>query len=111
MTRLTEKILAYTAGLPEGAPVSAKSLLHLGNRAAVDQALSRLKCWISALIVRRFGDLLLDGAVMPSSQGGFPSVQERQVNSGRTAQGTGIIPFQVLTVALYHSLPSDRPLQ
>ena len=42
MTRLTEQILAYAAGSPEGAPVSAKGLLHLGNRAAVDQALSRL---------------------------------------------------------------------
>ena len=42
MTRLTEQILSHAAGLPEGAPVSAKSLLHLGNRAAVDQALSRL---------------------------------------------------------------------
>jgi hypothetical protein len=28
--------------LPEGAPIAAKSLLHLGSRAAVDQALSRL---------------------------------------------------------------------
>ena len=42
MTRLTEQILAHATGLPEGAPVSAKSLLHLGNREAVDQALSRL---------------------------------------------------------------------
>lgn len=42
MTRLTEQILAHATGLPEGAPVSAKGLLHLGNRAAVDQALSRL---------------------------------------------------------------------
>lgn len=42
MSRLTEQILTHTAGLPEGAPVAAKSLLHLGNRAAVDQALSRL---------------------------------------------------------------------
>jgi hypothetical protein len=42
MQRLTERILAYTERLPEGAPVAAKSLLHLGNRAAVDQALSRL---------------------------------------------------------------------
>lgn len=42
ITRLTEQILAHAKGLPEGAPVSAKSLLHLGNRAAVDQALSRL---------------------------------------------------------------------
>lgn len=42
MQRLTEQILAYAEGLPEGAPVSAKGLLHLGNRAAIDQALSRL---------------------------------------------------------------------
>ena len=42
MIRLTEQIMAHAAGLPEGAPVSAKGLLHLGNRAAVDQALSRL---------------------------------------------------------------------
>ena len=42
MQRLTEQILAHARGLPEGAPVAAKGLLHLGNRAAVDQALSRL---------------------------------------------------------------------
>ena len=42
MTRLTDQILNYMTGLAEGVPVSAKSLLHLGNRAAVDQALSRL---------------------------------------------------------------------
>jgi hypothetical protein len=42
MQRLTEQILSHAEGLPEGAPISAKGLLHLGNRAAVDQALSRL---------------------------------------------------------------------
>lgn len=42
MLRLSEQILAYAERLSEGAPISAKSLLHLGNRAAVDQALSRL---------------------------------------------------------------------
>ena len=42
MAQLSEQILAHAEGLPEGTPVSAKSLLHLGNRAAVDQALSRL---------------------------------------------------------------------
>ena len=40
--RLTEQILVHAEGLPEGAPIAAKGLLHLGNRAAVDQALSRL---------------------------------------------------------------------
>ncbi len=42
MQRLTSKILEHVAGLPEGVPVSAKELLHLGSRAAVDQTLSRL---------------------------------------------------------------------
>ena len=42
MQRLTEQIIALADGLSEGAPIAAKGLLHLGNRAAVDQALSRL---------------------------------------------------------------------
>jgi hypothetical protein len=42
MRRLTEQILVHAKGLPEGTPVAAKSLLHLGNRPAVDQALLRL---------------------------------------------------------------------
>lgn len=42
MQRLTQQILEYASQRPEGTPVAAKALLHLGNRAAVDQALSRL---------------------------------------------------------------------
>lgn len=42
MLRLTEQILEHAKLLPEGTPVAAKSLLHLGSRAAVDQTLSRL---------------------------------------------------------------------
>ena len=42
MQRLTEQILACAERLPKGTALAAKSLLHLGNRAAVDQALSRL---------------------------------------------------------------------
>ncbi len=42
MQRLADQILEQVAGLPEGASVSTKELLHLGTRAAVDQALSRL---------------------------------------------------------------------
>lgn len=40
--KLTTQILAHAAALPEGTPVSAKELLHLGSRAAIDQTLSRL---------------------------------------------------------------------
>jgi hypothetical protein len=42
MTHLPKAIMKYVKGRPEGAPICAKELLHLGNRAAVDQALSRL---------------------------------------------------------------------
>ena len=42
MERLSETVLQYAQGQSEGAPVLAKGLLHLGSRAAVDQALSRL---------------------------------------------------------------------
>lgn len=42
MPNLTEQILEHTRALPEGAPLRAKELLHLGTRAALDQSLSRL---------------------------------------------------------------------
>ena len=42
MERLTEQMLAHAERLPERAPLATKGLLHLGNRAGVDQALSRL---------------------------------------------------------------------
>lgn len=42
MITTSQAIKAYAEALPEGATVSAKALLHLGERAAVDQALSRL---------------------------------------------------------------------
>jgi hypothetical protein len=42
MKRLAESVLEETATLPEGTPITAKMLLRLGSRAALDQALSRL---------------------------------------------------------------------
>ncbi|AXE63575.1 hypothetical protein BBF93_04585 [Hyphomonas sp. CACIAM 19H1] len=38
----SEAILRYAESLPEGSPIAAKELLHLGERASIDQALSRL---------------------------------------------------------------------
>ena len=37
-----EQIMTYATTQPEGAPLHPKVLLHLGSRAAIDQALSRL---------------------------------------------------------------------
>jgi len=42
MKTTAKLILAFAGQLPEGATLSAKELLHLGERAAIDQALSRL---------------------------------------------------------------------
>ncbi|WP_341521450.1 DUF6088 family protein [Pseudomonas sp. G.S.17] len=42
MKTLPESILEHSRLLPEGGLVCAKEFLHLGSRAAVDQALSRL---------------------------------------------------------------------
>lgn len=42
MNRLAESILEEAVKFPEGTPISAKMWLHLGSRAAIDQALSRL---------------------------------------------------------------------
>jgi Family of unknown function (DUF6088) len=39
---LTKQVLAYVESQPEGTPLAAKGLLHLSNRAAIDQTLSRL---------------------------------------------------------------------
>lgn len=42
MNSLTQQILEYASREAEGFPLTSKALLHLGSRAAVDQALSRL---------------------------------------------------------------------
>ncbi len=42
MKYLSEKIMEHAEGLPEGTPLVAKELLHLGTRAGVNRALSRL---------------------------------------------------------------------
>lgn len=42
MLSLTDRIAQHSAKLPEGAPLCPNGLLHLGSRAAVDQALARL---------------------------------------------------------------------
>jgi hypothetical protein len=43
MQTVAEHILGQAKTLPEGALISAKEFLHLGTRAAVDQALKRLE--------------------------------------------------------------------
>ena len=42
MRGLPKRIMAHASALPEAAPICPGTLLHLGRRAAVDQALARL---------------------------------------------------------------------
>jgi len=42
MNSLAKQILTYAESQPEGATLTAKGLLHLGKRAAIDQSLARL---------------------------------------------------------------------
>ena len=42
MKSLPERIMGYAEARPEAAPIQAKGLLHLGDRAAMSRALSRL---------------------------------------------------------------------
>jgi len=42
MRSLPRRIIEHAAALPEATPLCPQALLHLGSRAAVDQALSRL---------------------------------------------------------------------
>ena len=42
MPSLSKRIAEHARSLPEGSPICPGTLLHLGNRVAVDQALSRL---------------------------------------------------------------------
>lgn len=90
MSNLAQQVLMYAASMPEGTSLSAKALLHLGTRAAVDQALSRLA---------RSGELLRAGRgvyVLPV-KGRFGTrapeiekvVKEWAIQRGETIVGNG----------------------
>ena len=118
MERLSEAVLRHAQRQPEGAPVLAKGLLHLGSRAGVDQALSRL--------VRR-GALLRAGRgvyVLPvESRFGrrAPSVEktveglaaargERVANSGAMAANVLGLTTQVPVKHVFLTSGSSRTL-
>ncbi|MCM8731977.1 DUF6088 family protein [Hephaestia sp. GCM10023244] len=88
MSHLSESILHHAASLPEGGALSAKGLLHLGARPAVDQALSRL--------VRR-GHLLRAGRGLYTRPirtrfGSRPPTLETLVEGLARAKGETLVP-------------------
>ena len=119
MKKLSEAILHHARNQPEGVPVSAKGLLHLGRRSAVDQALSRLA---------RRGDLLRAGRglyVLPvKSRFGnrAPSLQktvealavqrgERIASSGAMAANVLGLTTQVPVKPVFLTSGRDRKLK
>jgi len=106
MQRLTDEIMAHVGGLPEGRGIAAKALLHLGNRAAVDQALSRL-------VRRGRPNRVGRGLYLPPVLGRFgtraPSIEEAVRAIG--ARGGEIIAPTGATAANKLGLTTQAPVQ
>ena len=100
MQTLAKQVLEHAAGAPEGTPLVAKELLHLGNRAAVDQVLSRLVQRGTLLragrgiyvlpVESRFGTRapsavkMVEGLAKPGKSGGSDPEAARQAATVRT---------------------------
>ena len=103
MEKLSEGILRHARNLSEGVPVTAKGLLHLGSRTAVDQALSRLaRCGELLRVERGFYVLPIKsrfGSRVPSLQNTLEAVAtqrgERIAASGAMAANTLHLTTQV----------------
>ncbi|OZI26391.1 hypothetical protein CAL26_03400 [Bordetella genomosp. 9] len=118
MQWLSEQILAYADTLPEGAPISAKSLLHLGNRAAVDQALSRLTA--RGRLIRAGRGIYLRpvptrfGVRAPSVQQAVDALATQRgeviVSSGAAAANTLGLTTQVPVRAIYLTSGRSRKM-
>jgi hypothetical protein len=88
MRSLAQRILEHAARETEGIPLTSKSLLHLGTRAAVDQALSRLAASNRLL---RIGRGLY---VKPENSrfGSRPPSSERIMRGIEERQGETVVP-------------------
>lgn len=88
MTSLPNKIIALAANAAEGTPIYAKELLHLGSRASVDQALSRLNRAERLIRIRR-GTYILP---KKTRFGMLPPAPEKTVEAISKARGETIVP-------------------
>ena len=118
MERLSDTILRYAQGQPEGTPVLAKALLHLGSRAAIDQALSRLVRRGALLragrgvyvlpIVSRFGNRA--PSAENTVEGLAAACGERIANSGAMAANVLGLTTQVPVKRVYLTSGRSRTL-
>jgi hypothetical protein len=117
MTRLSEQIFEHIKHQPEGALFGPKAFLHLGSRAAVDQALSRLakrgKLWRAARgryvrpIKSRFGLR----APATESVVGSVSHQDKVIPSGASAANALGLTQQVPIREVYLTAGPSRKLR
>ena len=119
MERLTALILEEARQRPEGALISAKALLHLGNRAAVDQTLSRLVTRGALLRVGR-GLYVLPikgkfGVRAPSTRALLEQIGEQTgetiVSSGAVAASRLGLTTQVPTQEVYLTSGRSREMR
>ena len=88
MSSLSQRIMDHAAALPEATSICPKALLHLGSRAAVDKALSRLardgrllRVW-RGVYMRR----------MESRFGSYPPSVQKAVEALAELWGETIVP-------------------
>ena len=88
MSHLAENILSAAQAMPEGGLLSPKEFLHLGSRAAIDKALSRLAQEGKLMRVGR-------GSYVAPQQGRFgerPPSTESVVNAIEAQSGETVVP-------------------
>lgn len=119
MASLNEQILQHASSSPEGTVLFSKGLLHMGNRAAVDQSLSRLAskgqlmrigrgAYVSP-VKTRFGDRAPD--IDKSLESLSRQSGETIVPSGGVAAFALGVTTQVLVRPVYLTSGSGRNLQ
>lgn len=119
MASLSQQILEHAARQPEGTPLLARALLHLGKRAAIDQALSRLQQRGQLLRVAR-GIYVLPvqtrfGSHVPGAARIIEGLARQRgetivPHGAAAANALGLTP-QVPTRAIYLTSGPDRKLQ
>ena len=88
MSHLVENVLSVAQAMPEGGLLSPKEFLHLGSRAAIDKALSRLVQEGKLMRVGR-------GSYVAPQQGRFgerPPSTEAVVNAIEIQSGETVVP-------------------
>jgi hypothetical protein len=119
MQPVAQRILSQAKSLPEGALISAKEYLHLGSRAAVDQALKRLEERKELMRVARGAYVrpvqTRFGARAPAPQKVVTNIAtsraETVVNHGAAAANALGLTTQVPTKLVYLTSGPNRRLQ